>query len=268
MSRHRILLLLWLLSDLLVFAASYCSAYFLKVGPVLSTDFLFGKFFVITLVIAPVWLLVLGTTRTFALTRNQATVRNAAYIAYSCLVGVALFTVGYYFTYKEFFSRMLLVYAFGWSTVLTLAWHILWEQMERTFLRRNPPAFPTLLVGVTRESRALLKTMRDRKSVLKPVAILDGRGVKDTEIEGVPVLGKLNKLEETLERLKITHLIQGSDMEQSINLLSACRNHGITYVVLPSVFGIVERDESVESLEGVPVTVVRPKKSWWSWFLR
>lgn len=268
MSRHRILLLLWLLSDLLVFAASYCAAYFLQVGPILSTDFLFGKFFAVTLVIAPVWLIVLGTTRTFALTRNQATIRNAAYIAYSCLVGIALFTVGYYFTYKEFFSRMLLVYAFGWSTALTLAWHILWEQIQRSLLRRDPPAFPTLLVGITRESRALLKTMKDRRSALKPVAILDGRGVKDVAIEGVPVLGKLNKLEETLEHLKITHLIQGSDLEQSINLLSACRNRGITYIVLPSVFGIVERDESVESLEGVPVTVVRPKGNRLGWFLR
>jgi FlaA1/EpsC-like NDP-sugar epimerase len=268
MSRHRFLLALWLISDLAVFAISYCAAYFLQVGPVLSTDFVFGKFFAVTLVIAPVWLVVLGTTRTFALTRNQATIRNVAYITYSCLVGIALFTVGYYFAYKEFFSRMLLVYAFGLSTIITFLWHVLWEQIERTLLRRNPPAFPTLLVGVTRESRALLKTLHSRRSALKPVAILDGRGVKDAAIEGVPVLGKLNKLEETLEQLKITHLIQGSDLEQSINLLSACRNRGITYIVLPSVFGIVERDESVESLEGVPVTVVRPKKSFLGWFLR
>lgn len=268
MKRYRFLLALWLISDLLVFAAAYGAAYFLQVGPILSTDFLFGKFFAVTLVIAPVWLIVLGTTRTFAFTRNQATIRNAAYIAYSCLVGIALFTIGYYFTYKEFFSRMLLVYAFTLSTLATLAWHIIWEKIQRSLLRSDPPAFPTLLVGVTRESRALLKTMRDRKSALKPVAILDGRGVQDTEIEGVPVVGKLNKLEEALERFKITHLIQGSDLEQSLNLLSACRNRGITYIVLPSVFGIVERDESVESLEGVPVTVVRPRQGWWGWFLR
>ena len=268
MSRHRLLLALWLISDLLVFAASYCAAYFLQVGPILSTDFVFGKFFAVTMIIAPIWLVVLGTTRTFALTRNQATIRNAAYIAYSCLVGIALFTIGYYFTYKEFFSRMLLVYAFILSTIATLVWHVVWERIQRSLLRRNPPAFPTLLVGVTRESRALLRTMRERRSALKPVAILDGRGVKDTEIEGVPVLGKLNKLEETLELLKITHLIQGSDLEQSINLLSACRNRGITYIVLPSVFGIVERDESVESLEGIPVTVVRPRSNRLGWFLR
>lgn len=268
MKRHRALLATWLLTDLLLFAASYCVAYFLQVGPLLSSDFQFSRLMMVTLLTAPVWLLVLGTTRTFALTRNQATIRNAAYIAYSCLVGIALFTVSYYFTYKEFFSRMLLIYAFVLSTMVIFAWHILWEQVQRNLFRRDPPTFPTLLVGVTRESRALLKTMRERRSTLKPIAILDGRGVKDATIEGVPVLGKLNKLEGALERLKITHLIQGSDLEQSINLLSACRNRGITYIVLPSVFGIMERDESIESLEGVPVTVVRPRQGWWNWFLR
>jgi cobyrinic acid a,c-diamide synthase len=103
---------------------------------------------------------------------------------------------------------------------------------------------------------------------LKPVAILDGRGVSDKNIAGVPVLGKLNKLEEILVQKRISHLIQCSDMEQSLNLLSACRNHSITYIVLPSVFGIVERDETVESLEGIPVTVVRPRGGWMGWFTR
>ncbi|MBM3227525.1 hypothetical protein FJZ27_01520 [Candidatus Peribacteria bacterium] len=268
MFRYRLLLVLWLLSDLAVFAVAYALAYFLRVGPILSTDFLLGRFLVVTLAVAPAWLVVLATTRTFALTRSQATLRNAAYIAYACLVGIALFTISYYFTYKEFFSRMLLVYAFTLSVLGTLAWHILWERLQRGFLRRNPPAFPTLLVGVTRESRALLQSMRVHRSALRPVAILDGRGVKDEEIEGTPVLGKLNKLEEVLSRFGITHVIQASDLEQSINLLSACRNRGITYILLPSVLGIVERDESVESIEGVPVTVVRPKGGWWGWFLR
>ena len=38
-----------------------------------------------------------------------------------------------------------------------------------------------------------------------------------------------------------SNLIQCSDLEQSINLLSACRNKSITYLLLPSVVGIVER---------------------------
>lgn len=268
MHRHRLLLFLWLVTDLLVFCGAYCAAYFLRVGPILSTDFPFDQFLVVTVAISPLWLAVLATTRTFALTRNQRTIRNAAYIIYSCLVGTALFTLGYYFTYSAFFSRLLLLYAFAGSAIAIFVWHLLYEQVLRVMLRRNPPAFPTLIVGVTRESRALIKSLQHGRNPLKPVAILDGRGVKDIAIEGVSVLGKLDKLESTLEKFQITHLIQCSDLEQSLNLLSACRNRSITYMLLPSVLGIVERDEAVESLEGLPMTVVRPGRSKWMWFFR
>ncbi len=268
MSRYRVLLALWLLTDIAVFVAAYAAAYFLRVGPILSTDFPLGKYILCAALAAPVTIGVLGTTRTFALARSQATLRNAAYIAYSCLVGTALFTLGYYFLFESFFSRLLLAYAFALSTLALLAWHIIFQWILRSVLRQDPPAFPTLIVGVTRESRALIGTLNASRNPLKPVAILDGRGVSDKEIAGVPVLGKLNKLEEVLVQKNISHLIQCSDMEQSLNLLSACRNLGITFMVLPSVFGIVERDETVESLEGIPVTVVRPKGGRWGWFVR
>lgn len=264
--RYRILLIVWLLSDLLVFVASYALAYFLRVGWILSTDFPLKKYLLVTAAISPIWLLVLATTRTFGMTRKQSSIRNIAYIAYSCLVGTSLLTLVYYFTYATFFSRLLLLYAFAFSTLGTILWHICYRRFERAVLRCSPAAFPTLIVGVTRESRSLIAALNQPGSPLMPVAVLDGRGVKDTDIHGVPVRGKLNNLEEILDRCGITHLIQGSDMEQTINLLSACRNRGITFIVLPSVFGIVERDESVETLEGMPVTVVRPKSSVWSWF--
>lgn len=266
--RYRVLLLLWILSDFALFIASYALSYFFRVGWILSTDFPFDQFIAVTAAIAPLWLLVLSTTRTFHLTRNQATVRNALYIAYASVVGVALFTLGYYFTYTIFFSRLLLGYAFIIHAVTTWLWHITFDHMKRRVLRMRPPAFPVLIIGVTRESRALISRLNRRRSPLTPVAILDSTGVRDPEIDGVPVLGKLNKLEEVLGRFGITHLIQCSDLEQSLNLLSACRQRGLSYVLLPSVLGIVERDERVESLEGYPVTVVDPRGGVWSWFFR
>ena len=99
--------------------------------------------------------------------------------------------------------------------------------------------------------------MEKSRNPLKPVAVLDSRGAKEKDLAGVPVRGKLDKLEDILVKEKITHLIQTSDLEQTLNLLSACRRHGITYILLPSVLGIVEKDGHMESLEGLPVTVVR-----------
>ncbi|PIR48285.1 hypothetical protein COU80_04925 [Candidatus Peregrinibacteria bacterium CG10_big_fil_rev_8_21_14_0_10_55_24] len=264
--RSRVLLWIWLACDMALFVGSYALAYFLRVGWIFSTDFPFDRFLTTALLVAPFWLVVLATTRTFHLTRNQRTLRNAAYIVYAALVGVALFVLTYYFRYTTFFSRLLLLEALMLSTVITLAWHVVFQTLQRRILLWDPPRFPTLIIGVTRESKRLITMLQQRHNPLHPVAILDGRGANEKEISGVPVLGKLNKLEETLENYRITHLIQCSDLEQSMNLLSACRQRQITYLLLPSLLGIVERDERVESLEGLPVTMVSPQRHWWNWF--
>ncbi|MFH0851765.1 MAG: hypothetical protein V1876_03380 [Candidatus Peregrinibacteria bacterium] len=263
MSRPRLLLALWLISDLLLFVLLYVLAYFIRVGFILSSNFPFAPFLTAVIVVAPVWLVVLGTTRTFALTRNQRTAHNAAYIAYAALVGVALFTLSYYFEFKSAFqglSRLLLLEAFALTTAGIWLWHLLFDTVRRMILRRSPPSFPTLIIGATREAASLIEKLNRHRNPLTPVAILDGRGSKEHALHGVPVLGKLDRLEETIREHNITHLIQCSDLEQSLNLLSACRQRGITYMLLPSVLGIVERDECVESLEGHAVTVVGPEK--------
>lgn len=268
MSRRRVLLYIWLLSDVALFIGAYKIAYFARVGWIFSTDLPFWNFLAMVTAVSPLWLLGLLTTRTFALTRSQATLRNAAYIAYACAMGAALVALAYYFVYAQVFSRLILLSGMMLSWILIWTWHVIFDGILRRSLRKNPPAFPTLIVGVTRESTQLVQELQQNRNPLTPVAILDGTGTKETDIAGVPVCGKLNKLEEILREKHITHLIHCSDLEQSINLLSACRARGITYLLLPSVLGIVERDERIESLEGRSVTVVSPKQSGWEWFFQ
>jgi FlaA1/EpsC-like NDP-sugar epimerase len=266
-SRRAVLIVAWILSDALLFVGSCAVAYFLQVGWILSSDLQLGRFLTTACLSAIPWLMVLGTTRAFAINRQQATVRSGAYIAYACLVGIALVALMHFFLFQQIFSRRIIVLSFIVATASVWVWHIVYERIQRAVLRRDPPSYPLLVVGVTRESRALLTMLEQRKNPLRPVGILDAMGVPDKEIAGVPVLGKLNKLGDVLQEKNITHLLHCSDLEQSINLLSACRSAGVTYMVLPSVFGIVERGERVDSIEGKPVTVVRPEGGRWQWFL-
>ncbi|MFA6039853.1 MAG: hypothetical protein WCV62_01955 [Candidatus Peribacteraceae bacterium] len=258
----RSVLLLWFASDIALFILSYALAYFWRVGWILSTDFPFTQYIAVATLVAPVWLVVLISTRIFHLTRSQWTRSSFLSMLYANIVGSALFALTYYFLYGLFFSRLLLIEALFLSTVILRLWHLAFQQISRSMLWRAP-AFPTLIVGVTRESRQLITLLSRRKNPLRPVAVLDGRGAKEKDIAGVPVLGKLDKLEETLREKRITHLIQCSDLEQSLNLLSACRQHGITYLLLPSVLGVIEKDERVTSLEGWAATMVRPDIPWW-----
>jgi FlaA1/EpsC-like NDP-sugar epimerase len=258
--RRSVLLFIWLLIDLALFLAAYVSAYFFRVGFIISTDFPLDLYVRVMFLVAPLWILILISFRIFTITRVQSSIRNMIHIAYSSLLALALFSLAYYFLYGQFFSRLLLVYAGVSTFVLTALWHLAFDQWQRRILRRSPPAYPLLIIGANRDAERLITLLNTKQSVFTPVAILESRGTSQKDIGGVPVLGKLNKLEDVIKEKKITHMAQCADLEHTLNLLSVCRQHGLTYMLLPSVLGIVEGDERTEMLEGLqPVTMVAKK---------
>lgn len=257
-----------MIGDAAVWLGAFALAYFLRVGFILSSDFPLLPYLLVAALVTPVWLGTLVASRTFGLTRNQYTLRALGMIVYATIVGTALFALTYYFLFGLFFSRLLLVTAFCFAAVGTWLWHLLMQPVLRSALRRSPAVFPTLIIGATREAGRLIAALQQSQNPLCPVAVLDSHAGKDQHIGGVPVRGRLHKLEEVLKAERITHLIQCSDLEHSLNFASLCRTRGITYLLLPSVLGILEGEERVDMLEGHPVTVADPTPSKWAWFFR
>jgi FlaA1/EpsC-like NDP-sugar epimerase len=169
----------------------------------------------------------------------------------------AMFTLAYYFLHDRFFSRLLLVYAGALSFIFTVVWHLAFDQWQRRVLRKSPAAYPVLIIGTNREAERFIVLLQEKQSPLKPVGILDPQGSPKKELAGVPVLGKLNKLEETLKTLRPKYLVQCSNLEHSINLIGACRGHGITYMLLPSVLGVMGGSEEFVQIEGQSMATVR-----------
>lgn len=254
--RRTVLLALWLTTDIALFIGAYIIAYFVRVGFIVSTDFPLDSYANTVILISSPWLLVMAGLGIFRLTRVQSDRKNLSHILFACVMASALFTLTYYFLYNAFFSRGLLVLAGGINLIFTIIWHLAFDQWQRRILRRNPPAYPVLIVGLTREAERVVKMLEERQSPLKPVAILDAAGSSTKEVAGVPVLGKLNKLEEAIKDFRPTHLLQCSNLEHSINLISACRSHNIKYMLLPSVLGGIGGNEAVIVVEGQPMIAI------------
>lgn len=264
---YRVALIVWLIADAFVFLAAYCLGYFVRVGFIFSTDYSFASFLGAALLTVPLWLLTLITTRVFGLSRKQTSLRNGLYILYATMVACAMFITVNYFSFELQISRRLLLYLLVFPWLCVWGWHSIAGHLMRLFLQKKQ-AFKMLVVGITRESTILVEQLVAAKHPFTPVALLDGKGSKVEHIAGVPNVGKLNKLEDVIHTYGITHLLQCSDLEQSLNLISVCRNRQIHYLLLPSVLGIIERDERVESLDGNPVTSVAPKESVFAWFFK
>lgn len=255
--RRPLLLALWLLSDSVLLLGAYAIAYFVRVGFIVSSDFPLNLYLQTVLIIVPLWLLVLLELGVFRLIRVQSSSRNLLYILFSCVMASAFFTLAYYFLNGRFFSRLLLVEAGIFHLILTVIWHLAFDAWQRRVLRKNPPAYPVLVIGTNREAERFIRRLDEKQSPLRPVGILDPQGSSKKELAGVPVLGKLNVLEETMKKLKPKYLVQCSSLEHTVNLLSVCRNHGITYMLLPSVLGVMGGKEEFVELEGLSLATVK-----------
>ncbi|TSC79240.1 MAG: hypothetical protein G01um101425_740 [Candidatus Peregrinibacteria bacterium Gr01-1014_25] len=266
--RRVLLTLLWLVTDSIVYLAAYGLAYGVKVGWILSTDLPVDTYLSAVAITVPGWLFVMVTMRNFSLSRGQATAKNLAYIAYACVIGMAGVALVFYFLNQLLFSRELLLLGGMFSVGGVFVWHATFDHLQRWLLRMGPPTYPLLIIGTNREAQRLVELLQRERSPITPVAILDGRGGGPKSVAGIPVVGKLNALEETIRRFHITHLVQCDQLEQSINLVSVCRAHGLTYLLLPFTLGVVEPYVPTETLGGKPVIAVHPRNAWWEWFFR
>src|SRR3989344_4185379 len=167
--RRLILTLLWLTADAAIFVGAYSFAYFLKVGWIFSTDLRFSTFLSAVLLTVPGWMFVMITMRNFGLTRRQKSLRNFFYIAYACMIGMAGFTLAFYFLKATLFSRLLLLMAGVLSALGVFLWHLLFDKFQRIALRAGTPTYPTLIIGTNREAQRLVTKLQTAKSPFTPV---------------------------------------------------------------------------------------------------
>jgi len=76
----------------------------------------------------------------------------------------------------------------------------------------------------------------------KVIGIVDNNISKGTNVEGVPVLGKIIDLPEIFKEHKINGMVQTGHFEQAVNMIMLCRSNGINYKIVPFIAGIYSKN--------------------------
>lgn len=271
MRRLSILTSVWLLTDLVLFVLAHATAFSLftlERGAGISYD----QYILLTLYITPLWLLVMSALHTFGLMHNQHSLQSFGRIGVAGLIASMLMIILYEYApdpvhnHAHGIDSLFMLHGLFLSTFTIWAWHIVFQRLESMAFRAGDPTFPTLVVGISHEAREMIHKLNAHQSALAPVAVLDARGSKEKDIDGVPVLGKLNKLKTVLEKEHITHVLICSNLEQSVNILEICRQKDVTCVIPAATFGLPKADETMEMMEGENVTVISPFDRMLQWF--
>ena len=250
--------------DGLLILAAFALSYFLRVGFIFSSDFPFNRYITIAALTVPITIVFMFFARAYKLAQQVHSLRHIQRIAFVAIENVAVFIVLYYFAYKQFFSRMILVYIFLLTFLFVYLWHRVFRWILQKSSEREIGIYRTLIIGANRPAEELIKQLIRTKSHIKPVAIIDASGTGKTIIAGVPVVGKMDMFERAIAQHQIDHILQTDHLEQTLNIINYALSNNLKYIMPPELLGIFQGHQTLEEIEGRPFLKIHRTKQWWN----
>ena len=242
--------------DYLFILLSFILAYFFRVGFILSTDFSFAAYFSVFLPTSVIWLVVLIFEKTYT-TLPIAKRRLFTNIIKANLVGVTIFVLIFFYKRDIFFSRLILVYVWTISNILIISNAWLFRIIQFYLYKKGIWTKKTLIVGANRTAEKAIQNLQENEPFYQAVAILDAYGTKKKEISSVPVLGKMNSLEEIIKKKNISVILQSDCLEQSVNLVHLAEKNNLDYFLMPNLLGSYHENISVSVVGKQPMITLR-----------
>ena len=249
--------------DGILILGAFALAYFLRIGFYFSTDFPFGEYFLVAAITMPLTLLFMFFIRAYKLNQQIISWRHIQRLTFVAIENVFVFMILYYFTFREFFSRLILIYVFALTLVFIYCWHLLFRWILQKASQREIGVYRTLIIGTNRPAQEIIHMLITSKSHIKPVAAIDAHGSNKTVIHGIPVVGKMNIFEKTIADHDIDIILQVDNLEQSLNIINYALANNIKYLMPPELLGIFQGHQMLEEIEGMPFLKVMKKKKWW-----
>lgn len=233
--------------DFLLILLSFTLAYFLRVGLIFSSDFPFDAYATVFIPTGVFWILVLIFQNVYS--RAPISKRRLFIsIMASNLIGITLFVLIFFYKRDIFFSRLILVYVWGISSILLIANAWIFRILKFYLRSRGIGTKKTLIVGANKAADQAIKNFQKFEPYYEPVAILDAYGTKKKDIRGIPVLGKMNSLEEVIREKNIQVIVQADCIEQSLNLIHLSEKNNIDYFLMPQLLGMYHKEAQVKMI--------------------
>lgn len=255
--------ILQIVVDALLILGAFALAYFLRIGFYFSSEFSFQNYFLVAAITTPITILFMFFIRAYKLSQQIWSWRHLQRLTFVALENVFLFMILYYFTFREFFSRLILIYVFLLTLVFTFLWHNLFKWILKKASSKEIGVYRALVIGNNRPAEAIIRMLIDERSHIKPVAIISAHGGGKSMIAGVPVVGKMNLFEKTVADHDIDLIIQADHLEQSLNIINYALANNLHYYMPPELLGIFQGHQLIEEVEGTPFLKVHRKKKWW-----
>lgn len=167
------------------------------------------------------------------------------------------------FLFRDFtYSRALM--GIAWLLAVGLIWyaHIIQFQVHSILMRRGIANNSMLIVGTGELGQAILSRIQGSPEWGYKVLgfIANGTGSYPGSVEGVPILGTLEDVDEIAMRNNVSDIIIAEphlSSDQIMEIVNRCNKAELSIKVFPDLFRIVSSEAVISDINGLPLINVR-----------
>ena len=275
---------LHILMDALIIAVSFLIAYYMRFYSLLTNLRVFnvekGTFYPLSVyaqslyILVPLYLFIYDRAKLYTPKRSKKRLAEFYYISYSNFLGLAFYLFLLYMIKEENISRIFLGMFTLTNVILCTIARMSIAQTLIIVRKRGYNLKHVILVGYSRASEAYIdRIFANPQWGYYIHGILDNNMEIGTRYKKVPVIGRLEQLEEylvkmSLDEIAITLNIKEYDMLEKV--VTICEKSGVHTKFIPDYYNFFPTRPYTEDLYGLPVINIRnvPLSNTFNWIIK
>lgn len=253
--------------DILMIVLAFIAAYFSRTQAEVIYIWPFNEYMRFVFIITPFWILIFALAGLYKSRKNVIFSQESASVLLAVSSGIMLVVAWIFLSRIEFFSRLVVIYAWVYAMLFVLAGRIIIRLIQNFLYRFGVGVHRLAILGEGEAGDLIIKEIQSNKNLnYKVVGIIKARDISDGK-ENSKILGTVSELSEIIKNRRINDVILADSSmpeKQVVNIINICHDKNVIFKQIPNLFQMQTANVHIASLATVPIIefLITPLEGW------
>jgi exopolysaccharide biosynthesis polyprenyl glycosylphosphotransferase len=161
-------------------------------------------------------------------------------------------------------SRLLIVLYWGIMLICVIGARLILRSFQRHLLLAGIVGHDSLIVGDVRRGRSILQEVTKFPGLgLRVIGFIGmTRRKSSARIDGIPYLGDLDRLEQTIDKFRVREVLialDANDRHRLLDIVSRAGSRNVGIKIMPDLYDIISGQARTNQIYGVPLIDISPQ---------
>lgn len=256
--------------DIIMVILSFVLAYWLRSQQEVIYIWSFHEYIKFVFLMMPAWVIIFALEGLYSTKNNRKGLDEFTGIFLGVSSGIMLIVVWIFLSGTDFFSRLVVIYAWIISIILVTVGRFLARSVQRYLYRFGIGVHRIIFIGNNQTSYNIIKVIQNNRSLgYKTIGLIDCNGgrIRKDSTKDVRILGQIDDLKKIIDQNPTDEifLTDTTLSEKKVSeIMDFCEEERIAFQQAPNLFEVKTSRTEITTLAGVPVVKFRrtPLDGW------